>query len=192
MSDLERLRAALPASQLDRLKAMTPQSGPDRAQRAPVLARAEVLEPVTLQAIAAVLDSVGANYEADDEGDLYGSWDEGYFYFYAPGEADTNAVQVQGAWSQLLSADQFGEALVLVNEWNANQPLPTAFVVHDEDDDTVQIFSEHTVDFGPGATFEQLSTVIMDGIGGGVAIFEAAAEMFAEQDVSTDDGSIEP
>lgn len=209
MSELERLRAALPANQLDRLKALAPDAkSPSRNSPSTAPAPAALtpsqsgLQPLTSALVASVLDRLEADYEIDENGDCHGWWEQGYIYFQVLSEAgeDMSVYQVHAVWEFALEKDKFGEAVVFANEWNSSQGMPMAIVRIDEEEDLVGLYGETIVDFGPGVTFGQLTQVTENGIAFAMTLFEAAEEMFADVlsadaelgETEVEDGSIEP
>lgn len=192
MGELDKLRAApVPDRQLERLRAAaSAQEPPARpAVRRPAAQRPRQtaaprpggsgLRPLTYDLVRAALDRLDANYDVDDDGSLLGIWDTGFFAFSVLGQdPSANVFQVQGMWDRTVTTDEFAEAAVLANEWNTNTPWPKAYARIGGDGDRVEVYAENTVDFGPGVAPEQIDEAIDNGIGGALAFFESAAEMF--------------
>ncbi|HEY9412698.1 MAG TPA: YbjN domain-containing protein [Jiangellaceae bacterium] len=187
MSELDKLRAPLPSTQLDRLK-----KAQTRPTNRPAPSNALVpvgLQPLSQQLIETVLDHMEASYERDDDGDTFGVWDNGFFYFFdLSSETDENVFQIHARWEESLAPQHYADAALFANEWNSSQGTPTAFA-REEDDGIVGIYGEVTVGFGPGVTLEQLERVLEDGIAGALALFDAATSMFTDDvdEVEVDD-----
>lgn len=179
MSELDKLRAPLPSTQLDRLKKA--QTRQPAARQAPSNALVPTgLQPLSQQLIEAALDRVEASYERDDDGDTFGLWDNGFFYFFdLSTETDENVFQVHGRWEESLAPQHYTDAALFANEWNSSQGSPTAYA-REEDDGIVGIYGEVTVGFGPGVTLEQLERVLEDAVSGALALFDAATSMFTD------------
>lgn len=195
MGELDKLRATpVPDRQLERLRAAaSAQEPPARPAQRPAAQRprqagaqrptAGGLRQLTYELVRAALDRLDANYDVDDDGSLLGVWDSGFFAFSVLSQnTSSNVFQVQGMWERIVTADEFAEACVLTNEWNTTTPWPKAYARLGDDGERVEIYAENTVDFGPGTTPEQVDEAIDNGIGGALAFFESAAEMFPNAD----------
>lgn len=191
-----------PRSQLDRLRAMPgPQKSLDRpmaapagsapaagapAGSAPVLARPAPPPPtqvvsLSVAAIAAVLDGMDAKYFVDGDDAVGGIWENGYFYFFLLSDDGVDPVfQVYGQWERALPAELYPQAAIFANEWNAERTWPKAFARMLEDEESVGLYGELTVDFGPEVTYDQLDRAINAGLAGALALFDEAALTFPE------------
>lgn len=178
-----------PRSQLDRLRAMPgPQqtlgaSAPTAVRGTVVPARAGApaqLVPLTLSAVTAVLDDLEAKYFVDGDDAVGGVWENGYFYFFLlADDGEAPVFQVYGQWERALPAELYPQAAVFANEWNAERAWPKAFV-RSLDDDSVGLYGELTVDFGPVVTHEQLDRAVNAGLSSALALFDEAALTFPE------------
>ncbi|SDT68665.1 YbjN domain-containing protein [Jiangella sp. DSM 45060] len=178
-----------PRSQLDRLRAMPgPQqtlgaSAPAAVRGTVVPARAGApahLVPLTLSAVTAVLDDLEAKYFVDGDDAVGGVWENGYFYFFLlADDGEAPVFQVYGQWERALPAELYPQAAVFANEWNAERAWPKAFV-RSLDDDSVGLYGELTVDFGPVVTHEQLDRAVNAGLASALALFDEAALTFPE------------
>lgn len=178
-----------PRSQLDRLRAMPGQqqtlgaADPVALRSAVVPARATVpaqLIPLTLSAVTAVLDDLEAKYFVDGDDAVGGVWENGYFYFFLlADDGEAPVFQVYGQWERALPAELYAQAAVFVNEWNAERAWPKAFV-RSLDDESVGLYGELTVDFGPVVTHDQLDRAVNAGLSSALALFDEAALTFPE------------
>lgn len=178
-----------PRSQLDRLRAMPgPQqtlgaSAPAAVRGTVVPARAGApaqLVPLTLSVVTAVLDDLEAKYFVDGDDAVGGVWENGYFYFFLlADDGEAPVFQVYGQWERALPAELYPQAAVFANEWNAERAWPKAFV-RSLDDDSVGLYGELTVDFGPVVTHEQLDRAVNAGLSSALALFDEAALTFPE------------
>lgn len=187
-----------PRSQLDRLRAMPgPQKSlarpgpvdapgalvparPSSASVPPAVEEPAQLVPLTLSTVTAVLDDMEAKYFVDGDDAVGGIWENGYFYFFLLAEeGDAPVFQVYGQWERALPAELFAQAAVFANEWNAERAWPKAFA-RTLDDESVGLYGELTIDFGPAVTHDQLDRAINAGLSSSLALFDEAASTFPE------------
>ncbi len=187
-----------PRSQLDRLRAMPGQqqslSGqassagaanagalvPARVTPEPVVDAPAQLVPLTLSTVAAILDDMQAKYFVDGDDAIGGIWENGYFYFFLLAEEGQAPVfQVYGQWERALPEDMYAPAAIFANEWNAERAWPKAFV-RTLDDESVGLYGELTIDFGPLVTHDQLDRAVNAGLSSALALFAEAALTFPE------------
>ncbi|TDC48327.1 YbjN domain-containing protein [Jiangella ureilytica] len=188
-----------PRSQLDRLRAMPgPQKSldgrsagalpPARSTPAPAPASTAVpattspgpLVPLTLSALTAVLDAMEAKYFVDGDDAVGGVWENGYFYFFLLSEDGADPVfQVYGQWERALPVELYTQAAIFANEWNAERTWPKAFA-RSLDDESIGLYGELTVDFGPTVTRDQLDRAVNAGLASALALFGEAALTFPE------------
>lgn len=193
MNELDKLRAALPPRQSG---AATGGKELVRAEARPTpraAAQHSGLQPLTAALVQAMLSDMEVAFGVDDDGDTYGVWDDGIFYFFVLEQSDTtNTFQLHARWEGSVDLDRFGEAAVFTNEWNSSLGTPTAFARTEDSDGVVGIYAEVTVDYGPGVAPAQLMRTLEDGIEGSLALFDAAAEMFAELEDVAEGEVVEP
>jgi hypothetical protein len=194
-----------PRSQLDRLRAMPgPQKSLDgrsagahppalgtpapASAALPVFAAAPPshasapgpLVPLTLTAVTAILDAMDAKYFVDGDDAVGGVWENGYFYFFLLSEDGGDPVfQVYGQWERALPAELYTQAAIFANEWNAERAWPKAFA-RSLDDESIGLYGELTVDFGPAVTHDQLDRAVNAGLASALALFDEAALTFPE------------
>lgn len=125
-----------------------------------------------------VLASLGWNYTVDDEGDIRGAWEHGSFFFLIDDE-DDELLCVRGYWRGRLVDDEYLRALEICNLWNADRLWPKTFVGRD-DDGSIRLNAEHTVDYAPGVTDEQLAQHVRCAVGTSMAFFAEADDAFPE------------
>lgn len=137
-----------------------------------------VLARLTKERVAAVLESIGWRYTVDDEGDIRGGWEYGSFFFLVDDEADA-LLCVRGYRRGRLGASEYSRALELCNLWNADRLWPKTFVGRD-DDGSLRLNAEHTVDYDPGVTDEQLAQHLRCAVGTSMAFFSTLNDAFPE------------
>ncbi|MDM7832059.1 type III secretion system chaperone family protein [Cellulomonas edaphi] len=136
------------------------------------------LGPLSRERIKTRLDARGYNYAIDSDGDIGGRWDDHIFYFLLLGK-DSEYLQVRGRWSRTLPASSLGQLLVLANEWNAGRIWPKAYV-RTEENETLGVYCEHSVDYEPGLTDAQLDQHLGCAISTSLAFFSSLDEQFPE------------
>jgi len=127
------------------------------------------LAAVSKDRIKARLDARGYNYGIDDDGDIGGRWDDHVFYFLLLG-SQSEYLQVRGRWQRALPASELGQVLVHANEWNAGRIWPKVYV-RLEENDTIGVYTEHSVDYEPGLTDAQLDQHLGCAISTSLAFF---------------------
>ncbi|MCE1174548.1 MAG: YbjN domain-containing protein [Propionibacteriales bacterium] len=134
--------------------------------------------PLTRKRVEEALERQGWLYRVDDDGDIYASWDEGYFWFFFYGE-NHEVLQVRGTWYGTLTATDEDQALRLANQINAEKLFPKLYTFL-TDDGALQVRGELNVDYENGVTDEQLSLHLRAGIGSTLGAFGRFAEAFPE------------
>lgn len=136
------------------------------------------LVPLTKDRIKAGLERAGWSYNVDSDGDIGGGWEYASFYFFATGD-DNELMCVRGSWRGQLPGDQFGRALEICNDWNADKLWPKTYARVD-DEGAVRLHTEHNVDFEQGLTDEQLSQQLLCAVNTSMAFYESVNEAFPE------------
>lgn len=139
----------------------------------------EGLALLSNERIKASLEGRGWSYRVDDDGEISGAWDEGFFYFLQRGDQG-EILHVRGAWFGKLTTAEQAQADAICAEWNRTTLWPKAFTVA-FDDGAVRVIGEHTVDYEFGLTDKQLSQHLLCAVNTGHALFEKMAEAFPEQ-----------
>ncbi len=134
--------------------------------------------PLTRKRVEEALERQGWVYRVDDDGDIYASWDEGYFWFFFYGE-NQEVLQVRGTWYGTLTATDEDQALRLANQINAEKLFPKLYTFL-TDDGALQVRGELNVDYETGVTDEQLSLHLRAGIGSTLGAFARFAEAFPD------------
>lgn len=185
-SQLERLRAAPgPQRTLNAITAPSQRSvaGPQNS----LVPNADDSSPSDprvrdmLAMVTAVLDGMDAKYFREGDDAIGGIWENGYFYFFALADpGDSPFLQVYGQWDRMLPQDLYLQAAIFVNEWNAERTWPKAFARALDDDPSIGIYGEVTVDLGPTATLDQVDRVLNVGLASSLALFDEAQLTFPE------------
>lgn len=137
-----------------------------------------VATPLARQRVQAALDRQGWVYRVDDDGDIYASWDEGYFWFFFYGENE-EVLQVRGTWYGTLTQDHELQALRLANEINIDKLFPKVYT-QVTDDGQVLVRGELNIDYEKGVTDEQLTLHLRAAIGATIGAFGRFAEAFPD------------
>ncbi|MCP1388004.1 YbjN domain-containing protein [Corynebacterium sp. TA-R-1] len=136
------------------------------------------LEPLAIDRIRAIFDRSGIKYGVDDDGDLFGSWEHGFFHFIAAGDGK-NVFCLRGTWFGELPHERLDEVNAFTADWNRDHFWPKAYPVVTEEG-MVRVLCEHVVAYSFGLTVDQLEDHLGCGISTGSALFEALNEAFPE------------
>lgn len=172
---------------LTRLLSALPDTGQrpdDRTQDAPdrstsILATpTPTPTPVTRDRVASYLGSRGYTFRLDDDGDLTGTWDGNRFWFMLLG-TDEDIIQVRGRWHRPLPESDRVTTLQIVNDWNRDRIWPKAYLR--SENRALSLYTEHSVDFGPGATQAQIDETLAGGLGNSLQLFASVAASLRPQ-----------
>lgn len=134
-----------------------------------------VLAPLSKERILARLEANGANCGPDEDGDIGGIWDSHLFYFFVGGE-NSEILQLRGRWNRQVNQSQYQRLLELANQVNTEQLFPKAYVRLE--DGEVGLYAEHTVDYEPGVSDEQLDLHLAAGIGSSLQFFAEVDKLY--------------
>lgn len=134
--------------------------------------------PLSQERLKAVLDADGMNYGVDDDGDLGGWWDGHLFYFFLMGQ-NKEILQLRGRWNRDIPVSEFEKVLDFVNTNHVERMFPRVAVLK-EDDGTIGIYAQHSVDYEHGVTDEQLRLHFATAISSSLAFFERLDELYPE------------
>lgn len=135
------------------------------------------LAPLTLERVVAAFDRNEWKHDVDEDGEILTGFDGGSYWIVRFGE-DEECLQVRGLWRGLLRADEMADAVEFTREWNADRIWPKAYAV--ATDEGVVISAEHSVDYGPGVSDEQIDVHLSCGIGSSEQLFAAATQQFPD------------
>lgn len=138
------------------------------------------LSPLTVERVTAALDSIGARYGIDDDGDPGGVWDDHIFYFLRFGD-DQQILQVRGRWMRdiaVADGEKVRRVSSIINDFSAQMIWPKAYLR--VEGDVVGLYSEVSVNWTPGVSDEQIEDQIRCGIG-------TSLELFAQLDAAFPD-----
>ena len=139
--------------------------------------------PVDSARVEAFLVGQGYHIMRDEDGDLTGTWDGDRFWFLLLGDHQ-EVLQVRGRWHRTLPEHRRESVLLAVNDWNRERIWPKAYL-RSEDGETV-VYGEVSVDLEHGVTDDQLAQMVGCGLGTGVQLFAALADL-----VPADEGAPE-
>lgn len=168
---------------LDRLLSVLPETTarPDARPDRPAARRPSVLDvptPVTRDRVASYLGSRGYTSRLDEDGDITGTWDGNRFWFMLLG-ADKDIIQVRGRWHRPLAESHRVATLQIVNDWNRDRIWPKAYVRRENG--ALSLYTEHSVDFGAGATQDQVDQTVAGGLSTSLQLFASVAASLRPQ-----------
>lgn len=135
------------------------------------------LQRLSRALVTGVLDARDATYFVDVDGDAGGFWDDQLFYFFVMGDRH-EVFQIRGKWNRRLPTGLRTEVLELTNEWNIAKIWPKVYAR--DENDSLAIYTEISVDFGHGVTTDQLDSLLERGIVTGLNFFATAGERFPD------------
>jgi hypothetical protein len=175
-------------SALDTLDGGAPRGGPedraphDGAGGMPVGRRSgaancppDVVVPLSLAAILAVLAERDDDYLVDSDGTVGGRWGRALIEFEQLGERG-EILHARVVAERRLPADRLAEAYEFCNSWNHDRLLPKAYVRHGTDGELV-LTGDVSTDLEYGVTADQLAVIINMTIATGAAFATAAATL---------------
>ncbi|MDR3202057.1 MAG: YbjN domain-containing protein [Bifidobacteriaceae bacterium] len=134
------------------------------------------LQPLTRGRIEAALAAHDWTYHIDSDGGVCAYFDGNLFSFLREGPAQ-QILYVRGRWHQPIPIEIRPQLLLALDEWHLTRIWPKAFTWVD-DDGKVWVHSEHSVDWGPGATDAQIATTLECSIFTSLALYRHLAERF--------------
>lgn len=153
----------------------------------------DVPSEVTRDRLASYLGSRGYTFRLDDDGDITGTWDGNRFWFMLLG-VDKDIIQVRGRWHRPLAESNRVATLQIVNDWNRDRIWPKAYVRRENG--ALSLYTEHSVDFGPGATQDQIDETLAGGLGNALQLFASVAaslrpQVHDDDDMDDNDGPVD-
>jgi hypothetical protein len=134
----------------------------------------ELIAPLTLEAITAILDERGDRYYVED-GRVSGQWPRSVIHFERAGQGDEILIGRVIA-DRRLPADRRSEAYEFCNAWNHDRMLPKAYV-HEAGDGELILVGEVATDLDHGVAGPQLAALIDVTIGSGVQLAQAVFDL---------------
>ena len=113
-----------------------------------------LLQPLSNELIAAVLDARGYRYFTDSDGDIGGRWDDHVIYFFRFGSERGDAPGPHSV-GNTFTTDDVPQLYAFCNEWNHDRLWPKAYV-HVYDDGVARVCGEVMADLKVGVAFDQL------------------------------------
>ncbi|MBM7824742.1 hypothetical protein JOD55_000569 [Arcanobacterium pluranimalium] len=137
------------------------------------------LQPINRERIKQALDTIGWNYQVDDDGDIMGGWEHGYFLFGITGN-NAEVLIVRGTWYGTLPGEKLADVNQLIMDWNRETIWPKTYSVYNEEEDVVRVNCEHSMDYEFGLTNDQLRQHLLCSVTTGASFFEKLTEVFPE------------
>jgi len=135
----------------------------------------EKLPALSNEMIAAVLEAREFAYRIDDDGDIYGNWENNLIYFFRLGQF-REMLQVRAVAQRAFTTDDLPRLYAFCNTWNRDRLFPKAYV-HVADDHSVRVVGEVVADWEKGVTAVQLDQVMICGIATGCQLAAEAEQL---------------
>ncbi len=183
MEELERLRARVPSARNDGAlsEIETTKSVKDGSPTGKTAINEQALSPIT-DMITAALDRMESSYLVEPEF-ISGFWESGLFHFSSIRDLEDEqetVIQVHGTWGRVLNTDRFEDTLLFVNNWNANNVWPKAYIELETEQNFIALFGEVVVDLGPDINKSQVEHTVRHGIATSLGLFDQAEEEFPD------------
>lgn len=149
----------------------------------------QVPTPFTRERMAEYMQREEYSYDLDSDGDVMTGFKKHGFYLLANG-AEDEVLTVRGRWNRSLPADQRYALLDALNDWAVERIWPKGYV-REDDDGTLAVFGEFSVDLEDGATDEQLAQYLDCGISTCLGMFDELDQRFPEDGNSLGTPSID-
>lgn len=140
----------------------------------------EELRPISIERIGLLFDSQGWKWDLDDEGDIASGWD-GHMFYFRLGGSKQEVLNVVAFRSRPLPEQVRSELLFVIEEWHRNHLWPTCYF-RESEGDSLQVLTEHNVDFEHGVTDAQLVVQFQCAIGTSLQFFAELDERFGRGD----------
>ncbi|SDC70905.1 Putative sensory transduction regulator [Sanguibacter gelidistatuariae] len=160
---------------LARILAKGTGSAPDTAVHIPT----ELPTPLTRDRVGAYLTRRGYTFRLDDDDDITGTWDGNRFWFLLLG-TQHEILQVRGRWHRPLADSGRLAVLQIINDWNRERIWPKAYLRAEPAG--LALYTEVSVDFGPGATKNQLEQMVACGLGTSIQLFTSVSALLPPED----------
>jgi Putative bacterial sensory transduction regulator len=135
----------------------------------------EKLPALSNDMITAALDARAFTYRVDEDGDVFGNWENNLIYFFRIGEF-REMLQVRATAHRAFSTDDLPRLYAFCNSWNHDRLFPKAYV-HVARDQSVRVIGEVVSDWEKGVTAAQLDQVMICGIATGCQLSAAVDEL---------------
>lgn len=133
--------------------------------------RQELMAPLSIEGITAVLTGRGDRFVVDDDGSVAGRWGDTVIYFDRAGSAG-ELLHVRAIPERRFAGDRAAELYEFCNGWNHDRLLPKAYV-HDLGGGQLLVVGEVTTDLERGVTTAQLTVMIQTAISASAALADA-------------------
>lgn len=139
------------------------------------MARQEIVAPLTVEGITAVLDERGDRYAVSEDGVVAGVWDQAQILFRRTGEQGEVLHSLVRAQRQLPS-DRRADAYAFCNDWNRDTLFPKVYV-HDTGEGALILAGEVNTDLEPGVSPSQLAALMAATLATGTRFAEAVEKL---------------
>jgi hypothetical protein len=137
--------------------------------------RTDVIGPLSIEAIVAVLEERRDRYAVDEDGAVGGRWGDAVIHFERLGER-REILHARVVAGRRLPADQLAEAYEFCNAWNHDRLMPKAYV-HDSGEGELVFAGDVTTDLEHGIAGAQLGVLINAAVATGAAFADAVAAL---------------
>lgn len=144
----------------------------------PLVPEAASTPPLSQARIKSLLEADEMHYGIDADGDLGGWWDGHLFYFFLMGEQH-EILTIRARWNRTISQENWSAMLEIANQQHAEQLFPHIALLRG-DDNTMNVFAQHCVDYEHGVTDAQLRLHFQTAIRSTLRFFAKLDELYPE------------
>lgn len=137
--------------------------------------RLDVVAPLRVEALVAVLHERGDHYVVHEDGTVGGRWGKAIVQFEQLGERG-EILHARIVAERQLPAERLADAYEFCNSWNHDRLLPKAYV-HDSGDGNLLLAGDVSTDLEHGVTGQQLAVLVNATVSSGATFAEAAAAL---------------
>jgi hypothetical protein len=142
---------------------------------APKEGRQDVVAPLSLEAIVAILDERRDRYVVDEDGTVGGRWGDAIIQFERMGEGG-EILHARVVAGRRLPPDRLPDAYEFCNAWNHDRLMPKAYV-HDAGEGELVLVGDVTTDLEHGVAGPQLAVLVNSTLATGAAFADAVAAL---------------
>lgn len=126
--------------------------------------------PLSRDRLISLFENEQWRYFVDSEGDVGGVWDDDQVYFLIRG-TDSALLQIQALWHMTPKIDYLEPIRGFIEEWHRRRLWPKCYH-RITDEGRIHVFCENTIDYGDGATDEQILQQVRSLLGTAAGFFE--------------------
>lgn len=134
--------------------------------------------PISMSRLRAALDSLGAKYRIDDDGEFLGWWGDTLIMGFMVVGSQNNILQMWGGWTPRPPVALFDRFVEVCNTWNSERRWPKVYAMADED--IVRIRTEMSIDCDGDVTDAWIVQQVVGAVGTSSQFCAELEELYPE------------